>query len=185
MLGRIYTSLRRRWRAARAVAAARADTRARLEALPMRRILVICYGNIYRSAFVGAWLRERLAGRAEVRSAGFHRKTGRPSPDRHIEMSRGFGVDLAAHRSALVTPEDLAWADTVILMDRHNWAALDELGVDHAKLVWLGALNDSGVEIADPYTLDDARALAGLRAMESASVALVAHANSRPHDAVT
>jgi len=179
MLGRIATSLRRRWRARRAVATARRDTEARLAQRPLSRILVICYGNIYRSAFVGTLLREKLGKRAEIRSAGFHKVVGRASPERHVEMSRSLGVDLSQHRSALVTVEDLRWADTILLMDRHNWDALVALGADHDKLVWLGALGTGELEIADPYRLDDAEALRVLRSMEESSRALLARIEAR------
>jgi len=179
MLGRIATSLRRRWRAWRALATARRDTESRLAQRPLSRILVICYGNIYRSAFVGTLLRDKLGDRAEIRSAGFHKVVGRSSPDRHIEMSRSLGVDLSQHRSALVTAEDLRWADTILLMDRHNWDALDALGADHDKLLWLGALGKGELEIADPYRLDDAEALRVLRAMEESSRVLLTRIEAR------
>jgi protein-tyrosine phosphatase len=179
MLGRIAASLRRRWRASRALATARRDSESRLGKRPLKRILVICYGNIYRSAFVGVWLRDRLGDRAEIRSAGFHKVIGRSSPERHVEMSRALGVDLTQHRSALVTVEDLQWADTILLMDRHNWDALVSLGADHDKLIWLGALGPAELEIPDPYRLDDAEAQRVLRVMDESARALLARIEAR------
>ena len=134
----------------------------------MKRVLVICYGNIYRSPFAGTYLRERLAPDVEVRTSGFHRTVGRSSPPRHVAMSRERNVDLSAHRSSRVSPEDLQWADIVVLMDRHNWGALDDLGADPAKLVWLGAFGNGDLEVADPYELDDAHAQRVLTQMEQA-----------------
>lgn len=43
-------------------------------------------------------------------------------------------------------------------MDRHNWHELMERAVPEDRLIWLGALDDGPVEIADPYQLDDADA---------------------------
>lgn len=68
-------------------------------------------------------------------------------------------MDLERHRSGVVQAEDLAWADLIILMDRHNWAALRGMGASEEKLVWLGALlSKGGVEIGDPYRMSDADA---------------------------
>lgn len=132
-------------------------------------MLVVCYGNIYRSPFTGTCLRQHLPAEIEVRTSGFHKKIGRSSPERHVAMSRARNIDLAEHRSSKVSPEDLQWADIVVLMDRHNWGALDDLGADHAKLVWLGAFVPGDVEIPDPYELTDEHAQRVLDRMEQAS----------------
>src|SRR5690348_1897243 len=118
MIARLYKALRRRLRAKRALAAARDASLARVQAGGIKRILVVCYGNIYRSPFAGVSLRQLLPAQIEVRSSGFHRKAGRPSPERHVIMSRARNIDLSAHRSSKVTPEDLQWADIIVLMDR-------------------------------------------------------------------
>lgn len=152
-------ALLRRLRAYRALATARRDTYQRLKSGgPVRRILVICYGNIYRSAFVAACLRPWLPEKVAIRGAGFHKVADRPSPARHVQMSERFGVSLATHRSRTICKDDVEWADTIILMDRHNWDALSQLGAPASKLVWLGALTEGPVEISDPYELDDATA---------------------------
>jgi len=146
----------------------------------MRRVLVVCYGNIYRSAFVGEYLNTHLAGRCEVRSAGFHATENRPSPPGHVTMSRDFGVDLSGHRSRLIRVADAEWADTIVLMDRHNRAALDALGIDPAKCVWLGALAPGPVEIVDPYRLDEATARAVVSRLEQGSRELVRRISQQP-----
>lgn len=174
MIARLYKALRRRLRAKQALAAARESSVSRMQQGGVKRVLVVCYGNIYRSPFAGTYLRQHLPAGVEVRSSGFHRVAGRSSPPRHVTMSRARNIDLSEHRSSKVTVEDLQWADIVVLMDRHNWGALDELGADHAKLVWLGAFGSGDVEIADPYELDDAHAQRVLDQMEQASRELVA-----------
>lgn len=155
MMGRLWRALRRRLVVRRALRDARADSRRALARGPVRRVLVLCHGNIYRSPFVAQLL--RASTDLEVRSAGFHPREGRSSPEGHVRMSAGMGVDLAAHRSALVKPADLEWADIVIVMDRHNWARVREMGAPVDKLVWLGALADGTVEIEDPYGLPERR----------------------------
>jgi len=173
MIERIVRVAQRRLGAWRALSQARADTERRLKAGPSRRVLVVCYGNIYRSPFVGEYLRKHLPTEIEVRTRGFHPVADRPSPAKHVEMCFRLGIDLSAHRSAILSQEDLEWADSVILMDRHNWAALAEAGVAREKLIWLGTLGGAGIEIPDPYTLDSAGAERVLHSMQRACEELV------------
>lgn len=134
----------------------RSERRARR--LRFERVLVLCYGNIYRSPLVAAYIARALEaeGCSSVRSAGFHPKANRPTPDDFVALVRDrAGIDLSLHRSRLVSPEDFEWADVVLLMDRHNWHAVASsfAGMDAlSRVIWLGALGGSGaVEIHDPY----------------------------------
>jgi len=172
VIGKILSAVRWRWRCRRAVATARRDTHANLSASDFRRILVVCYGNIYRSPFVAARLRQRLADAAEVRSCGFHSRPERPSPERHVAMSAARGIDLGSHRSAVIRPDDVNWADLIVLMDRHNWQALRNIDAPADRLAWLGALDDGPVEIPDPYGLDERSALRVLDRLDACSVRL-------------
>jgi protein-tyrosine-phosphatase len=117
--------------------------------------LVLCYGNIYRSPFAAAAVARALAGRAsvEVRSAGFHPRAGRETPDDFNAITEGYSVNLRSHRSSLIGQEAVDWADVIVVMDRHNWDALGRFGASaQRKAVWLGAfLDDGSVEIVDPY----------------------------------
>jgi protein-tyrosine-phosphatase len=70
-------------------------------------------------------------------------------------MARVQGVELAAHRSRLVGPGDLVWADTIVLMDRHNWQALVQHGAAAQRFVWLGVLDGGETEVVDPYDASD------------------------------
>lgn len=156
------------WRLKAAWAAMRAR-RASFEVLKRRtcgRVLVVCYGNIYRSPFAAQKLKS-LVPELDVRSAGFHPVANRSSPKRHVAAARDYGLDLSAHASRTVADADRDWADIVVLMDRANWARLRRMEFDLDKLVWLGALQPGPVEIADPYALDDESASAILRRMSS------------------
>jgi protein-tyrosine-phosphatase len=139
----------RRWRA-------RTASRARLrKAAYCSRILVLCEGNICRSAFVQARLRAAEGFTSAVRSAGFLSAEGRSSPPDFQKLASTRGVDLSAHRSRRVTQEDLDWAELILIMDAANFESLE--GMDRrsvAKTIWLGAL-DTGdaIEIRDPYGL--------------------------------
>jgi len=146
-------------RATMALWRGRAASAERIGAAAPRRVLVVCHGNIYRSAFVAAFLQIRVGAAIVVRSVGFHSESGRASPERHVRMCHEVGVDLRNHRSSVITPADLAWADVVVLMDRKNWVQLRRMGAPTGKLVWLGAwAPPGGIEISDPYGMDDAAA---------------------------
>lgn len=172
MIGNVLRAVRWRWRCHRAVATARRDTQANLSAGRFQRLLIVCYGNIYRSPFVAARLRQLLADAAEVRSSGFHPRPERPSPQRHVAMSAARGVDLATHRSSVIRREDVNWADLIVLMDRHNWQGLRSIGAPADRLVWLGALDDGPVEIPDPYGLDEPTAFGVLDRLDACSMRL-------------
>jgi protein-tyrosine phosphatase len=144
-----------------------------------RKILVICYGNIYRSPFVAELLKARLGGSVEVRSAGFHAVAGRPSPERHVRIAHDYGVRLEHHRSSVASAEDLAWADLIVLMDRHNWAALRHMGAAEDKLVWLGAFAPGPVEIPDPYNRGDEEARRIVERLRDAAELLASRISNR------
>jgi protein-tyrosine-phosphatase len=120
-----------------------------------RRLLLLCHGNICRSAYAEARLRSdpRLFG-VEVRSAGFYKTPGRKSPEHFQQLAAARGVALEAHRSRLVDPEDVRWADAIVVMDQRNHDLLRELAPEAlGKVFWLGSLGDGrGPEIDDPYS---------------------------------
>ena len=138
-----------------------------------RRLLVLCYGNIYRSPFVAAWLATRLAGKLgfEIRSAGFHHVSDRPSPPQYVRLARDYRVDLAPHRSRLVVSADLEWAEAIVIMDRYNWERLRLSGAPiQGKIVWLGAFAAAGpVEIEDPYARSPTRVQTIVEQMRAAA----------------
>ena len=148
-LRRAAGAVARRLRCQWAAWHARDSSERALAAGPARRILVVCYGNIYRSPYAAALLRQRLDGLAEVHSGGFHGVSGRPAPEAVVRLAASRGIDLSAHRSAQVSAADFARADLVIVMDRHNWQAVHAAG-GAPRIAWLGAM-DGGGEIRDPY----------------------------------
>lgn len=167
--GAVWRRLLHQWALSRARRVSLARTSARVP----RRLLVMCYGNIYRSPFVAAWLGTRLAGQPgfEIRSAGFHHVTARPSPREYVRLASGYQVDLEPHRSRLVAPADLEWAEAIVIMDRYNWERLQPSGAEiQRKIVWLGAFGEAGpVEIEDPYALPPPRVQAIVEQMRAAA----------------
>lgn len=103
----------------------RAGREPALPAAPIRRVLVVCYGNICRSPFA-----ERLLARAcpglEVRSAGFAAGQGDPAEPLAIAVAAEFGIDLADHAAHRLDRATADWADLVVGMTgRHHGMVLD------------------------------------------------------------
>jgi protein-tyrosine-phosphatase len=171
-ISKVFDGASLRLKSWRALIHARGSSRRVLHERHAERLLIVCYGNIYRSPFVEAFIRQSVHTGIQVRSAGFHAVADRPSPDRHVSMSRDFGVSLAGHRSRVIGKADLEWADVIVLMDRLNWARLRVMGAEPGKLVWLGAFQKGSVEIPDPYGLGEDEARRVLERLNTASEAL-------------
>jgi protein-tyrosine phosphatase len=160
MLIRKFKTFLLRLGAKRALRDARSTTVRALAAHggPNAKVLVVCHGNIYRSPLVAVRLGELLGPGRVITSAGFHPKGERLSPAEHIDMSARHGMDLSQHRSRVVSDEDFARADLIVLMDQRNWVSLQRAGADESRYVWLGAMGPNPMEIPDPYGLDAAAA---------------------------
>lgn len=120
----------------------------------VRRILVLCSGNICRSAYAGVTLGAAAPHGIEVRSGGLVGPSGRPTPDVFATAARRRGIDLAEHRSHAIDDTDLAWADLILIMDEGHYRAVAARGpAALAKTRWLGgvvARRGAGPAITDP-----------------------------------
>lgn len=83
-------------------------------------VLLVCTGNLCRSPMAEVMLRSALGDApVDVESAGL-RTEGLPSPQHAIDAMAARGLDLAGHRSRLVTVELVSSADLVLGMEpRH------------------------------------------------------------------
>ena len=137
---------------------ARSESISNLNQVSGSNILVLCYGNIYRSPFVAAKL-DRLLEKSEwdIRSAGFYKQDDRPCADDFIALSSGLGVDLANHRSCHVSKTDLNWADLIVIMDCNNRDLLCEMGDSvQNKIIWIAAwVEGCRADVRDPYGMPD------------------------------
>jgi len=147
-----------RVRITKAVAALRAIRAWRRPLGRVEKVLVLCSGNICRSAYAGVRLAELLGPRGiEVRSGGLVGPAGRASHPPFAAAALARGVDLGAHRSHVVDAGDLAWADLVLIMDQgheRRMAAMDGVNGARAKTRWLGALGGGPAPIDDPIDFD-------------------------------
>jgi len=157
---------------------ARSNTEKLISTTQAKKLLILCYGNIYRSPFVASYLSEKLKNREiSIRSAGTYPKSHRSSPSEHIVMSRDFGVDLTDHRSTVADKVLLDWADWIVIMDIRNWDELEKYGnTVRNKIVWLGTLaKNSDIEIQDPYGRSEKEIQFILRQLQNCSDNLVSY----------
>jgi protein-tyrosine-phosphatase len=82
-------------------------------------LLFVCHGNLSRSAFAAA-LARRAAPDRVVSEAGCHPVGGRTSPAAAIEAARAWDVDLAAHRSRVLTAGDMDAGAAIFVFDARN-----------------------------------------------------------------
>jgi len=117
-------------------------------------ILFVCMGNTCRSPLAEVIARRAIAegGIAEVTaaSAGVAAHVRAPASPGAQAVAAEAGLDLAPHRSAMLTEAVMATADLVLCMeDFHLWRALELGGGDKCHLLTEMA-GESG-DVADPF----------------------------------
>jgi protein-tyrosine-phosphatase/predicted ATP-grasp superfamily ATP-dependent carboligase len=160
----------RRWRRlerpARRVYARRLATRSldrasrtRVIGPDVRSVVFVCHGNIMRSAFAAALLRQELGGGDAVRvvSAGMRAKAGRPADPRAVAAAAELGVSLGDHRAQPMSATLVRESDLIVVMDALNESELLAAFPEARGKVLLagelaGSPDRSALEIADPYT---------------------------------
>lgn len=123
-----------------------------------RSVLFICYGNINRSALAAVILETTLPADTDkvVRSAGFHKETGRPADERMRSIGVESGFDLSGCRSTCVTRELIRESDIIFVMERKHRDYLRSdypMAGDKTFLLGPGSCEAGrGItEIPDPY----------------------------------
>jgi len=119
----------------------------------VRSILVVCHGNICRSPYLAAVLQRALPD-VSVSSAGFV-GAGRTVPEHSNVLAAQRGLDLAGHRSRLVTRDLLDQTDLLVVMDGRQAQYLTRgFGVSEERIVVAGDLEPRAGEtraIRDPW----------------------------------
>jgi protein-tyrosine phosphatase len=121
----------------------------------------MCHGNICRSPFAAADLARELAKNgvteALVESAGVAGEN-RPTPDHGLAVAAEFGLDLSAHRSRLLTVEQIRSADLVIVMSEEQERYIRWKGARQSTpVILLGDLDPGPIDartILDPWNAD-------------------------------
>ncbi len=126
--------------------------------MSMKKILMVCLGNICRSPLAEGILKSKLLSESFVvdsaGTAGYH--VGELPDERSIEVARKYGIDITNQRSRKFTKADFDKFDMIFAMDQNNYAdivALSENEEQHEKVKMI--LNelypDGNRSVPDPY----------------------------------
>ena len=83
------------------------------------RVLVLCHGNLNRSAFVGALITQ-MRPKWQVTSAGLKTTVGRRASRKARAAAAERGMNLEAHRSQCVTAQMVEESNVTLYMDGGN-----------------------------------------------------------------
>ncbi|MFD2565983.1 low molecular weight protein-tyrosine-phosphatase [Pseudotenacibaculum haliotis] len=124
----------------------------------MKKILMVCLGNICRSPLAEGILRSKVnSDEVFVDSAGtaaYH--VGELPDSRSIDVARKYGIDLTYQRARKFTEKDFAKFDKIYAMDEHNYRNILSLAKnkEEAKKVKM-ILNEinpqQNLSVPDPY----------------------------------
>ncbi len=85
----------------------------------MKKILVLCTGNVCRSPTAEFLLRKSLDGvDCEVQSAGIGAVIDSPAEPLAQKIALAHDLDISSHRSRQLTMDMLKWADLVLVMEK-------------------------------------------------------------------
>jgi protein-tyrosine phosphatase len=126
----------------------------------MKKILMVCLGNICRSPLAAGVLRKKLEEKgveAVVDSAGFEPyHIGEAPDDRTIEIANKYDIDITSHTMRLFRIEDFDIYDRIYVMDQRNLRDVIFLARnddDKKKVDYLMNALDPGKNqiVPDPY----------------------------------
>jgi protein-tyrosine phosphatase len=129
---------------------------------PIVTLVTICHGNILRSTYAEALLKQpavatHLPG-LRVSSAGVHALPGKSADPRGVKVAKEYGIDLSGHRATQLDATIVAAADLLVVMDYLNEAeVVSRYPKAAAKVVLLGSFDLSGMgspAIPDPFSGD-------------------------------
>lgn len=113
------------------------------------RLVFVCEGNLYRSAFAQA-LCEQNGLRAA--SFGLHTQTGRRSPSPAVQAAAALGVRLESHHATHMRDFQMAAGDLYLVMDASHVERLQRRGFPAGRTVPLGLwCRPLRLRIRDPH----------------------------------
>jgi low molecular weight protein-tyrosine phosphatase len=141
-----------------------------------RHVLVVCTGNICRSALGGAFLREHLRERGlshvRVSSAGTHAEVGRAALPAAVRAATAIRGDLSAHHATQLDLVTAREADLLLCAatehKEHILGWWPDVPPDRVHLFNEAIAGSAPVDVDDPYGWDDEVFLLAARVIDRA-----------------
>ncbi len=119
----------------------------------MKKILMVCLGNICRSPLAEGILKSKVdSSKVFVDSAGtsaFHQ--GALPDSRSIAIANTYGIDITDQRSRPFTVEDFDYFDIIYTMDKSNFNNVINLARNEEDIAKVKMILGKGKEVPDPY----------------------------------
>lgn len=118
----------------------------------IRRILVVCIGNICRSPMAEGLIRQAVP-EVQITPAGMSALVAHGADPIAVQIMAGIGVDISAHRARMLTEAIARDADLILVMDEQQKQQLaSQYPYARGKVFKLGEA--ARQDIPDPYRQD-------------------------------
>ncbi|MEZ0074498.1 protein-tyrosine phosphatase [Planotetraspora sp. GP83] len=148
----------------------------------MKRVCLVCMGNICRSPMAEVVLRRTLEDRGldvvvdSAGTGGWH--AGDPMDERALKALAENGYDGSSHRARQFDPAWFAERDLILVMDRDNLRAVRRIAPPWADVRLFRSFDPAapeGAEVPDPYYGGPEGFAEVLRMVKAASEGLAKH----------
>jgi protein-tyrosine phosphatase len=124
----------------------------------MKRILMVCLGNICRSPLAEGILKSKVNNNLffvdSAGTAAYH--VGKLPDERSIDVARNYGVDITHQKARKFTVKDFDVFDVIYVMDASNYqnvmlVARNNRDVQKVKMILNETHPDKNASVPDPY----------------------------------